>query len=169
MSQYTVWFEGKKYFSELKIIPSKKVVELKMQSPESNWNGTKQIKFPSTKTMSCFFSQIVDCVKISGFLELAAKKKKNKMSLYVIWEGYPYLNETYSDFPSELFSKAEIEYDGSTKNNEKKFNLSVAGQSIFFVLDEKNIFKKMFWVSQGITMVEKSEIKKGNTEDTEGE
>lgn len=159
MSQYNVWFDGKKYFSEIKVNPKSKSLEVKMVSPESQWNGIKQFKFPSTKAISCFFSQLVECVKISGFLEKMKKNPKAKMSLYVIWEGYPYLNETYSDFPSELFSKATIEADGTTKNNEKKFNLNVAGQSIFYSLDENNVFKKMFWVSQGISMVEKNELK----------
>jgi hypothetical protein len=159
MSQYNVWFDGKKYFSEIKINPKSKSVEVRMVSPENQWNGVKQIKFPSTKAISCFFSQLVECVKISGFLDKIKKNTKAKMSLYVIWEGYPYLNETYSDFPSELFSRATIESDGITKNNEKKFNLNVAGQSIFYSLDENNVFKKMFWVSQGISMVEKNELK----------
>ncbi len=159
LSQYNVWFDGKKYFSEIKINPKQKALEVKMVSPESQWNGTKQFKFPSTKSMSCFFSQIVECVKISGYLEKVKKNPKAKMGLYIIWEGYPYLNETYSDFPSELFSKATIEFDGVSKNKERKFNLQVAGQSIFYSLDENDVFKKMFWVSQGISMVEKNEVK----------
>lgn len=169
VSQYTVWFDGKKYFSELKINPKKKAFELKMVSPESNWNGTKEIKFPTTKANICFFSQLVECVKLSGFLD-AKKNAKKTMSLYLVWEGYPYLNETYTDFPSELFSKAIIEIDSTTKNEEKKFNVQVAGQSIFYVVNKDNQFKKMFWVSQGISMLEKNEVQKPeNQEDAEVE
>ena len=84
--------------------------------------------------------------------------------MMVIWEGYPYLNETFSDFPSELFSEAQLEYDGMTKEKERRFNLRVAGQSIFYVLDAKDVMTKMFWVSQGITMVSKS-VKNAEPED----
>jgi hypothetical protein len=162
MSQYAVWFDGKKYFSELKVNPKKKLLEIKMQSPETNWNGTKQFKFPSTKKISCFFSQIIECVRVSGFIDNAINNKKGKMNFYVIWEGYPYLNDTFSDFPSEVFSKAELEFDGDTKSSEYRFNLQVAGQSIFYMLDKSKKFKKMFWVSQGISMIEKSAVKEVN-------
>jgi len=156
ISQYSVWFEGKKYYSELKINPAKKAIDVKMKSPESQWNGTKQIKFPTTKMMPCFFSQILECAKVNGFLEKASKAKQGTMNVLIVWEGYPYLNETFSDFPTDLFSDGELEYDGKTKESERRFNLRVAGQSIFYVLDEKDNLKKMFWVSQGISMVSKA-------------
>lgn len=154
-SQYTVWFDGKKYFSELKVLPKKKSIEVRMQSPESQWNGTKTVKFPTTKLIPCFFAQVIECARTSGFFDVVKKSPKKKMSLLIIWEGYPFLNETYSDFPSELFSKGELEFDGNMKGDERRFNLTVAGQSIFYVLNSDNVFKKMFWVSQGITMLEK--------------
>jgi len=156
ISQYNVWFDGKKYSSELKINTAKKAIDVKMTSPESQWNGNRQVKFPSSTTLPCFFSQVMDCAKVSGFIAKASEKKTGTMSMMVIWEGYPYLNETFSDFPSELFSEAQLEYDGLTKEKERRFNLRVAGQSIFFVLDAKDVMTKMFWVSLGITMVSKS-------------
>lgn len=156
ISQYSVWFEGKKYFSELKLNPAKKAIDIKMVSPETQWNGSKQIKLPSTKSLYCFFSQVIECAKTAGFISEAIRKEAGTMNFYVIWEGYPYLNETFSDFPSELFSRAELEYDGKTKEDERRFNLKVAGQSIFFALDKNEQMKKMFWVSQGISMVSKS-------------
>lgn len=168
-SQYTVWFEGKKYFSELKILPKKKSVEVKMQSPEASLNGTKIIKFPTTKLISCFFSQIIECINTTGYFETVSKNKKSKINLLIIWEGYPFLNETYSDFPTELFSKAFFEYEGKVKENEYRYNLSVAGQSVFYVIDNDKKFKKMFWVSQGITMLAKTNITKEEETSADGE
>lgn len=155
LSQYNIWFEGKKYFSEIKIDPIKKSIDVKMISPEKQWNGVKHVKLPSTKALYCFFSQVMECAKAAGFLDDAIKKETGSMNFYVIWEGYPYLNETFSDFPSELISKAELEYDGKIKDDERRFNLKVGGQSIFFVVDNNEVMKKMFWVSQGISMVSK--------------
>ncbi|MBP9681143.1 MAG: hypothetical protein KBD76_07035 [Bacteriovorax sp.] len=155
LSQYNVWFEGKKYFSELKINPSKKAIDVKMVSPEKQWNGTKQVKLPSTKALYCFFSQVIECAKAAGFLSESIRKETGTMNFYIIWEGYPYLNETFSDFPSELISKAQLEYDGKVKDDENRFDLKVAGQSIFFMVDKDQQMKKMFWVSQGISMVSK--------------
>jgi hypothetical protein len=159
ISQYNVWFDGKKYSSELKINIAKKAIDVKMTSPESQWNGTKQIKFPGSKVLPCFFSQVIDCAKVTGFIKKASDKKTGVMNFVVIWEGYPYLNETFTDFPRELFSNAQLEYDGRTKQQERRFNLRVAGQSIFYVLNDKDVITKMFWVSQGITMTSKSDAK----------
>lgn len=151
ISEYNVWFEGKKFTSRLKVIPEKKSIELTMVSPEPKWNGVKVFKFPNTKTATCFFSQIVECAKVMGLLN-----SPQKINFYVLWEGYPYLNDTFTDFPQELFSKAELENDGNFAQDEKKFSLHVAGQSLVYVLDKNNKLKKMFWISQGISMVNRS-------------
>ena len=172
LSQYNVWFDGKKYFSELKMNQSKKAMDVRMVSPESQWNGVKQIKLPSTKALYCFFSQIIECAKTVGFLAESSKKEEGVLYFYLIWEGYPYLNETFTNIPSQLFSKAQLEYDGITKDNERRFNLKVAGQSIFYVVDDKFQMKKMFWVSQGISMVSSSAKKSSaerNASDDDGD
>jgi hypothetical protein len=156
-SEYSVWFDGKKFTSRMKIISSKKMVELSMESPEPKWNGVKQFKFPSTRIPSCFFTQVVECAKVMGALS-----SKQKMNFYILWEGYPYLNETFTDFPNELFSKAEIENEGKQKNGEVKFSLLVAGQSIVYILDKNNKIKKMFWVTQGISILNKEASMESN-------
>ena len=155
-SQYSVWFDGKKFFSELNLVPSKKALEVKMVSPEKQWNGTKMIPFPRTKDVPCFFSQVIECADLAGFINRASKSESGSFTMLVVWEGYPYLNETFSDFPAELFSEGVLEYDGKTKDSERKFNLKVAGQSIVYVVNEDNKMTKMFWVTQGISMVGKS-------------
>ena len=167
LSQYNVWFEGKKYFSELKINPLKKSIDIKMVSPETQWNGVKTVKLPSTKALYCFFSQIVECAKTIGFLGRAIKTEAGSMNFYIIWEGYPYFNETLSNFPSEVISKAQLEYDGKTKEDERRFNLKVSGQSIFYVVDKNEQMKKMFWVSEGISMVSKLDKKVNTTNDND--
>lgn len=165
-SQYTVWFDGKKYFSELNLNAEKKAIDVKMISPEKQWSGIKTIKFPTTRAIPCFFSQIIECADVSGFINMASKKEAGAMELLIVWEGFPYLNETFSDFPAELFSEGTLEYDGKTKDSERKFNLKVAGQSIVFVLNDKNKMTKMFWVTQGISMVGKS-VEKNTSNDEE--
>lgn len=168
VSQYNVWFDGKKYSSELKINAAKKAIDVKMVSPESQWNGSKQVKFPNSKVLPCFFSQVIECAKVAGFIDRASDKKSGSLRLLIIWEGYPYLNETFSDFPSALFSEAQLEYDGKTKESERRFNLRVAGQSIYYILNEKDVMIKMFWVTQGISMVSRSLPREAAEEGGEG-
>ena len=165
LSQYTVWFEGKKYFSELRMNPAKRSIDVKMVSPEVDMNGSKSVKLPSTKVQYCFFSQIIECARAMGFISKANSKESGSMNFYVVWEGYPFLNEVYTGVPVELFSKAQLEYDGKLKENEIRYNLKVAGQSIFYILDHSQKMKKMFWVSQGISMVSES-YKKSTQEKT---
>ena len=45
-------------------------------------------------------------------------------------------------------------HNGELSANEKSYLLSILTK-----VDENNVFKKMFWVSQGISMVEKNELK----------
>jgi hypothetical protein len=165
LSQYNVWFEGKKYFSELKMNPAKRAIDVKMISPESKWNGQKQIKLPSSKSLYCFFSQVIECAKTIGFLSEAISKETGVMNFYIVWEGYPYLSETFSDFPSELFSKAQLEFEAKTQQGASRFNLKVGGQAIFFEVDKNEQMKKMFWVSQGISMI--SRLAKKTKDDSE--
>ena len=162
ISQYNVWFEGKKYFTELKFNEQKKAIDIKLLSPESQWNGNKVVKLPSTKALYCFFSQVIECAKTAGFLDKAIKNESGTMNFYIIWEGYPYYSETLSSFPSEVLSKAQLEYDGKTKDVERRFNLKVNGQSIFYVVDQKEQMKKMFWVSEGISMISKLSKQESN-------
>lgn len=164
ISQYNVWFDGKKYFSEIKMNPKKKALDLRMKSPESQWNGTKQFKLPSTKALYCFYSQVIECARTTGFLAEAIKKESGDLSFYLIWEGYPFLNETFTGVPSQIFSKAQLEYDGVTKENERRFNLKVAGQSIFYITDSNLQLKKMFWVAQGISMIRSSSGESSSTQ-----
>jgi hypothetical protein len=166
ISQYNVWFDGKKYSSELKINTKKKAIDIKMESPEKEWNGIKQVKFPSNSQVPCFFNQIIECAKVNGFITKSTKEKKGLLSVLIVWEGYPYLSETFSDIPSELFSEAELEYDGETKESERRYNLRFAGQSLFYVLSEQDEMIKMFWVSQGISLVNKKSPMSKNSDET---
>ena len=75
------------------------------------------------------------------------------MQLYVIWNGHPYFQEQYENIPNQVFSKAVFEYDGQNSNGQIRFTLQVAGQSIFYFLDDKKELLKQFWISQGLTMV----------------
>ena len=155
-SQYSVWFDGKKYFTQIILKPKKKLFEVKLESPEKQWNGTSQIKIKNSKSLYCFFSQVIDCAKTIGFLSKAMKAKKGSLNMYVIWEGYPYLNEMYSNFTADIISKAVLEYDGKTDKGEQRFSLNVVGQSIFYIIDDDEQMEKMFWVSQGLSVVDKA-------------
>lgn len=153
-SQYTVWFDKKQYTTMTKVDLKKKALVVSMKSPESQWNGSKTITFPRGNGVFCYFSQIIECAGQTGYIAKAVEKKAGKMSFHIIWEGYPYVMEQYLNLPRQLFSRASLSYDGTTKNKEKRFTLKVGGQSIFYFLNDNLKLVKKFWVSQGLTMVE---------------
>lgn len=152
-SQYTVWFDGKKYISNMALNKAAQSLDVKLKSPEKQWNGSRSIRFPDPKSIYCFFSQVLECTAISGYFKTALKKGRGQMNFYLIWDGYPYFQEQYLNVPTEVFSKAKFNYDGANKNGHHRFSLSFGEQVIFFLLDKKNNFVKQFWISQGMTMV----------------
>jgi len=154
-SIYSVWFEGKEYSVEMKVNQNEKTMDLKLKGQETPWNGIKKVPFPKGNGIFCFFSQLVECVAATGFIQKALEEKTGRMNFYIIWNGYPYFQDQYANIPKELFSVAKMEFDGLTDQNEYRMNLEVAGQSIFYVFDTQGNFIKMFWISQGLTMTKK--------------
>ncbi|MBT3584238.1 MAG: hypothetical protein HN509_04995 [Halobacteriovoraceae bacterium] len=154
VSQYSVWFDGKKYFSEMKVDVKKKAIVLRMKSPEKQWNGQKTIKFPKGNGVFCFYSQVAECASVTGFVKKAVEKGAGKMRFYILWDGYPYFQEQYLNLPTEIFTPAIFQYDGKNRKQEIRFTLKAGGQSIFYFLKKNGSFSKKFWVSQGFSMVE---------------
>ena len=154
IAQYMVWLDKKKYFSELKLDVKSKSMVLRLESPEKQWNGTQKILFPQGTGVFCFFSMVVECVAATGFIKKAIKKGFGKMRFHIIWDGYPYIKEQYRGLPDEIFSLAELVFEDKGENEEKKFSLSVGNQTIFYVVRPEGVLKKIFWISQGMSMVE---------------
>lgn len=152
-SQYVVWFDGKKYISKMSLDRVNKSIKVKLISPEKQWNGTKSYQFPDRKSIYCFFSQVLECASITGFFKKSIREQKGQMNFYIIWDGFPYFQEQYLNVPKGLFTKAVLNLDGSNKKGENRFSLSFGGQVIFYMLNKSGRFTKLFWVSQGMTMV----------------
>ncbi|MCB9060748.1 MAG: hypothetical protein H6622_04425 [Halobacteriovoraceae bacterium] len=151
-SQFTVWFEQKQYTTSMNFDNEKRVLELELQSPEKHWQGKRIIDFPKDKTVYCFFSQLVECVKYSTFIHRSLKEKTGSMNFYVIWDGFPYFQEQYLNIPDEVFSRGQFIFDGTNSVGQYRFTLEVAGQSIFYLFDKELNIEKVFWISQGYTL-----------------
>lgn len=54
-------------------------------------------------------------------------------------------------YPTVPFQKQNLNMMEKAKR-ERRFALTAGGQSIFYVLDSFDQLKKMFWVSEGLTM-----------------
>ncbi|MBL7664262.1 MAG: hypothetical protein JNM93_03960 [Bacteriovoracaceae bacterium] len=159
VSQYTVWFDGKEYFTQMKLNKVKKSLDILLKSPEEKWNGTKTIQFP-TGIHFCFFSQVVECLKSTGFFKQAIEQKAGSLDLVIIWDTYPYFSEIYANLNEEVFSAATIKYETEDINKKKDdkvhhFSLDVNEQLILYEFNEKYEFEKFYWIAQGVTMERK--------------
>ena len=151
-SEYSVWFEGKRYQTKMKVLSESKSLEIITQSPESQWNFKKKIPFPKGNGVYCFFTQLIECAKRIGFLQKALKSKSGSMSLTLIFDGYPYIQEQYSGLDNKPFATATLKYDSKTAQGDERFALSLRNNMIFYFVDKNFHFEKMFWPAQGLSI-----------------
>lgn len=167
-SVFNVWFDKKKYSTEMKLNLKSHKLDVKVTSPEENLNGTKQFSLPKKNTgVFCFFSQVLECVKATNFIHTAIDKDAGQMNFHVIWENYPFIQDQYADLPNEVFSSASFEYEGKNEKGEYKFTLQLPNQAIFYFVDKNADILKIFWVSQGLSVVRKD--KEADLEEGESE
>lgn len=155
-SQYTTWLDGKKYISKMSIDHTTKNLKIDMQSPVETWNGSKSIQLPRGSGVFCFYSQLVECVRTTGFFSKAVSKNSGVMSFHIIWEGFPYFQDQYLGVANQAISKAKISYNGISKTGLKRFSLDTANQVIMYQLNSNFELSKQFWISQGYSLLEKN-------------
>ncbi len=158
-SQFQVWYDGKRYFSDIKIDIEHNKVEVSLKSPEKRWRGRREVALPGKGGIYCFYSQLIECIRVTGFIDKAIKKGMGEMNFYLIMDGYPYWHHHLSNLKSEVISVAKFSLDGTNRRDETSFNLEFGGQVIFFHVDKNRSLIKMFWVAQGISIVKESSIK----------
>jgi hypothetical protein len=150
-SEFTVWLEGKKYQSRMKIDPKSKSMLVELNSPEEKWQGRTSTPFPKGKQF-CFFSQIPDCLYHNNHLFRAQQLKGEGLSFYVVWDSFPYVQEQLSNVGTRLFSSAVVKYEGSSKNV-LRYQVEVGGQTMLYQFSKSYDLVRMFWVAQGISIM----------------
>lgn len=151
-SQYSVWFDGERYFTEMVLDTERQGLKINMRSPEPEWQGSRFEKFPDGNGVYCFYSQVIECAVVTGFIDKAISVQDGRMAFHIIWEGYPYIQEQYPGIPKQVFTSATLDYDGLSNQGKHRFVLGFAGQSIFFHLDDDRTVDRIFWVAQGLSI-----------------
>jgi hypothetical protein len=154
VSQYTVWFDGKKYSSKMSIDLKDRAMVVELKSPEEQWRGTKRYDFPKGTGVYCFYSQLIECASVTGFMQKALKSDAGIMKFHIIWDGFPYFQEQYLNVSNTVFEEATLKYGGKNNKGLIKFTLDTKSQIMFFFVDSDFNLKKQLWVSQGYSMVE---------------
>ena len=151
-SQYTVWFDGKKYFSQTKIDEKHKELTVQLISPEKQWMGLKKFSFPVDSLHFCYFLQVIECMNYTGFIQKAIKHQAQEMSFYLVWEGYPYIQEQYL-IPDGPFVQAKLTYEEKISDKEHRFSLSFGNQVLFYFVDNIGQTTRKIWISQGLGLL----------------
>ncbi len=150
-SEFTVWLEGKKYHSRMQLNEKNKSMRLTLDSPETKWQGTSEIKFPKGKYF-CFFSQIPECLYHNYHLPHAHENKNKRYDFYVVWDGYPYIQEQLTRVGQSLSAPATLKFDGEI-NGQFRYIVEVEGQMILYHFTRSYDLVKIAWIAQGITIV----------------
>lgn len=150
-SEFTVWLDGKNYESRMKIDPRTKSMALDLKSPEEKWTGRSSVAFPRGKIF-CYFSQIPECLYHANLLIKAQKAKGEAFPFYVIWDGFPFVQEQLSGVGTKLFSSAMVKYEKTSKNV-LRYLVEVDGQTVLYQFSKAYDLVRMFWVAQGISII----------------
>ncbi|MCT4642230.1 MAG: hypothetical protein N4A33_08015 [Bacteriovoracaceae bacterium] len=146
---YKIWFDKKKYSSRFDFDENKLLATIKMNSPEKKWQGIQSMVWNKNEVF-CWFSSLVECVKYHGLL------KDNKLhNINIIWDSFPYVHEqlTRVNFKKAI-TKATFQYDSNFKMF-KRYELSIGNQVIYYFFTKEYEFKRMYWISQGISLERK--------------
>lgn len=149
-SEFTVWFEGKKYFSSMRINPKSKSMKVILESPETKWNGTTEVPFPRGKYF-CFYSQLPECIYHNHLLVRAYEQKKSQ-DFFVIWDSYPYVQEQLTNVGANLFSAASVKFEDEDKKSFKVV-VELDEQVIHYDFSKSYDMIRMSWIAQGITIL----------------
>lgn len=154
-SQHTVWLEGKRYFSQLKLNPRTRKLEALLESPESRWNGKKDIAVPKGRVF-CFYSQLPECLVAANMLALS-KASKGPLRFYVVWDSWPYHQEHFTGLGPAAFVRAALTLEGAQQGS-TRYIVEINGQLLNLHFSKDGSFIRMFWTTQGISIMPPGEV-----------
>jgi hypothetical protein len=146
-----LWIDKQKFVSKLVMDTKQRVFKVGLL----NRDGLRSfsVPFPKTPRLFCFFSQVIDCLRVTGFFDKVREFHAGSAKLMLIMEGAYLYKEIYEFYPRELFVPAEFVYDGVDKDEHMKFTLRFTQQNIFFTVDKFFKFHSMYWVVQQLNIV----------------
>ncbi|HXH30925.1 MAG TPA: hypothetical protein VNJ01_08950 [Bacteriovoracaceae bacterium] len=150
-SEFTVWLEGKKYLSKMKLNVKKKSMTVQLESPEEKWNGLQEIPFPKGQYF-CFYTQIPECLYLNNLLRKAKTAPNQSIPFIIIWDPYPFIQEQMTNVGKNLFAPASVKFDGEFKNL-FRYIVEVEGQIILYHFTPSFELIKAAWIAQGISIV----------------
>ncbi len=150
-SDFTVWLEGKKYQSSMRLNEKEKNLVVDLESPDPKWSGVSKYSFPKGNYF-CFYSQIPDCLHQNSLLERALEKKNKKFPFIIVWDNFPFIQEQLNGVGQKPFSNGFLKFEELDKKT-LKYSVEVDGQSVLYHFSRSFDLMRILWISQGITIV----------------
>lgn len=154
-SQHTVWLEGKRYFSQLKLNARTRKLEALLESPESRWSGRKDLPVPKGRVF-CFYSQLPECL-VAGNMLVAAKGARRPVRFFVVWDSWPYHQEHFTGLGPGAFVRAALSVEASQQSH-TRYIVEINGQLLNLHFSNEGSFIRMFWTTQGISIMPPGEV-----------
>lgn len=152
-SIYEVWFDKKRYLSDLQLNVKKKSVDVWVLKPGEKAKLEQRMLLQGKNRLYCFYSQLIDCIRVTGFLDEVVSKGLGEAKVSVIWDGYPFFQEQYPGAPKEVVTDGIVVYEGPEENsNETKIVFNYDGDGIIYFLDENLQYKRQYWISHGLSI-----------------
>lgn len=152
ISQFSVWYNKLRHFSQIELEEGKKQLKVTWESPDPKFNGIKYYPIKDDENIFCFFTQIIDCARHKDFLEDASNGDADELKMTIIWDGHPFFQQQLINFNTSIMSSAVLKYDGKNRRGHRRFSLKVEGESIFYFVDKKEKMVGKYWISKGLTI-----------------
>ena len=156
LGQFHIYFDNKKYFSQIKINAKKNLVEVDTTGPSASDNKQEKINLPANPVI-CFFSQVVECLRIANIVKKARLTPNQEFSFTLLWDSYPFHQNQYPSLDSNLFVNAKFKYETKVKNY-FRYQLKFNNDEIIYHLTPNDKLQDLFWVSQGLSITGQSGI-----------
>jgi len=154
VSQHTVWLDGKKYFSQLKLNTRTKSLEAITETPDAQGQGKKSVRVPRGKIF-CFYSQLPECLVLAGLLE-KVNAAGRRGAFVLVWDSWPFHQEHFTGLGPSAFAGASVMLERAS-DSERRYTVDVVGQSISLHFSEDYTFLRLFWTAQGISVLPPNE------------
>jgi hypothetical protein len=152
VSQFSSWFEGVEYKSEIKLDYKLKKIMVNYSPKEKKYATV--LKIPDGDKL-CFFSMLADCVKIFSFNGKKNSKEDRFDSFwfYVLMDSYPFVSTVYNEIENKLVTQAKV-LDEGIQDGERLVTVEIFDQVLSLKFDLKTFnLKSYYWISQGISGV----------------
>ena len=89
----------------------KKEARFSWRGPSDKNLNKKVVKLDSERNLYCFFGQLIDCIKETGFFKTSKAKKNGVVYLSLIFDGYPFFNEQLGIFKSSPILESDFSFE----------------------------------------------------------